>query len=486
MDLITGLENLYLAGSETVEAKVVLGKTQVLKKDKELLADWIGQGYVEEKQQGKKKLYRLTALGQEKLHEDEARWQRIEQEKKRQQHARMQSLLECVQSKTGKKALTQAEQKKYLNEIAIACEQKLVEPLTVKNKYLLTEAGRAWLLAARPPDKILAEMEEKIASVAAAAKETRQAELMFFQNSFPDQPGLPGLWRDHLGKLEDHFTAALKEIDQMRDFFASLEASRQVQEKFETKLTVIESEFTSRFETTSIAMENMHNDWVAEQQNNRQKQREQIDDRCRKIEDRLSNLQSLYHQVQQILEPSPQPRAAQALQVKSPSDSGDLVYSIYLECCREMDQQMVPIDMIYRQVQSRVKMAQNEFQQVLLELEKKKRIELHTDTGLASLEDAAQAIRTQRGPLSYVAPFKHDPHQLVYQLARELVHHENMVSLPRLLRKAREVVPLTMSEFESIIRELASRMSMGRASSQDDKGGVYVNGVYYYYITEVV
>lgn len=166
----------------------------------------------------------------------------------------------------------------------------------------------------------------------------------------------------------------------------------------------------------------------------------------------------------------------------------NVVYETYQNYCvqRPLLKGCVSLENLYALVQGKQSIPLEMFHNALLELEKREMLYLASDVGHEPLKNVLMAIRSARGLLSYVEP----PHKLgcediVYDTAKDIVRKESRVSLPRLLQRVRELIPISDVQFEAAIRALQRSLTLEHAPSREDAGGICIAGEYFLYVTGV-
>lgn len=163
----------------------------------------------------------------------------------------------------------------------------------------------------------------------------------------------------------------------------------------------------------------------------------------------------------------------------------ELVHQMYREYCLQLPtQKPIAIKDFYEKVQEKTQMPLTLFQNILLGLEKDQFLQLIEAGSSEETLNSKFSIKSRRGLLSYIVPRQKSPQDLVYEISKDMVQRESSVSLPRLLKCVRELVPITEDEFAEIITNLHGRLVLREAESEE-QGGICIEGIDYFYVTEV-
>ena len=138
-------------------------------------------------------------------------------------------------------------------------------------------------------------------------------------------------------------------------------------------------------------------------------------------------------------------------------------------------------DDIYKLLPDNIKT--KDFQEALLKLEKMGRFGLYTSSNYRDY-NSKTSISSKRGVLSWIDP-RVDAGKCVFNTVKAMVHHATVVPIPKIRERVIERFGVSESVFEDILRNLENNIRFESASSTDEKGGIFIDGIYYLYATGV-
>lgn len=478
------LKRLYLEGVP-MSGKLLFGVPQIDARHKKLVAAWVEAGYVVEQTTGNKKLYALGDAGVQLIKEDSQSWEKLQEERRRK-------VLETVRDRGTAKGG---------DEIHNCLDQGLIEEVE-KDSYRLTEPGSMWLFSHRSPEVIIEDLRQLLDAVVGKAKDAGPALLKPSLEEAADEE-FAAFAKQQLAAIEGHLQASLKELESLRERVATIMIASGAKKEIAAAIEATKKSFTSQVEKITGEFFARHKEF---QESRRQavhavqERMAHIEGEYRKLSEKIEGLMRLH----QSGKSSPaaahgddRPRGGDQVQAAgkkptvAPAETltmAELLYQTYQTYCREhpLVQGIVSVENLYHKAQETGDISVEHLHQALLELEKKNLLHLATDEGYPPLTDLTPAIRSRRGLLCYVEPpQKLDVKEMVYQIAKTMVYHEHVVPLPRLFSRVQEQVAISPGQFEDAIRALARKLRLDRAQSTDDQGGVFIEGVYYFFVIGV-
>ena len=252
-ELLESLENLFMAETTYADAKIVLGKPRLAKKDRQLLSEWVQQGYfiIEINTDGKKH-YALSNEGEKLLRQDSHRWYVLQARKTREQKKKLREFLEIIDDKSGK-TVPARDLEKFSEQLEKSLQDKAITEVAPQ-KYCLSAYGKALLLSLHPPGEIIDQLAQSLHQVTEKAQNIRTAQQEALKDILVEEPHLYGFVQQGIAMMEQHLNCALEELIRTQRHLATLEISQQTRERLHQDIKTIRDNFYDAFEKTREEM----------------------------------------------------------------------------------------------------------------------------------------------------------------------------------------------------------------------------------------
>ena len=246
-ELLECLENLFMSETTYTDAKTVLGKPRLGKKDRQLLAEWVQQGYfvVETNADGKKD-YALSNEGQRILQQDNQRWYVLQARKNRKQKRKLREFLEIIDDKSGK-MVSARDLEKFNEQLEKSLHDKAIIEVA-SQKYCLSAYGKALLLSLHPPGEILDQLAQSLQQLTEKSQNIRSAQQDALKDILAEEPQLYGFVQQGIAMMEQHLNCALEELIRTQRHLATLEISQQTRERLHQDIKTIRDNFYDAFD----------------------------------------------------------------------------------------------------------------------------------------------------------------------------------------------------------------------------------------------
>lgn len=301
MNLIADLQRLFVSEEEFLDAKTLLDVPKITAKEKKLLEEWEEKGYLKIANIGNRQLYGLADGGKRLLQKHNPdKWLEMQREKKRSENDKFRQLLDLVQKKAGKSALSSTEQKQFARHLDQALANLWLEKAE-EDKYRLTASGEAKLFSLQPLAELLAGIEAFSKTVEEEINSPTQAYNQFIQSFVHDQPQLQNALDAHMNSLRQHLSASLEQLAAIQRQLEAAQLGQQTREILSEEIRLCKEGFVLQVQQieTHIAQEQTQAKEL--QKSQIQQAQQQLFAEYQRLWMKLDKFEKLYEQVASFL-----------------------------------------------------------------------------------------------------------------------------------------------------------------------------------------